>query len=162
MDQGRMLLTRVLDSEVGRPPEVRADLLAGLGTIVFRQGDNDEAERLFGESVAVAQTLDPLRHVNALCDLSRVALRRGRIDYWVVLLGAILPDLIDKPIGRIFLESHYPSPNIYLSRRKCAKRSRSSRSTRYACRSLLPGSPLTSKAWTAGRNPEGSKGKPRS
>ncbi len=77
MDEGRMLLVKVLDSGVATSPEVRADLLRGLGTIVFRQADNAEAERLFGEALAIAQALDPVRHVNALCDLSRVALRRG-------------------------------------------------------------------------------------
>ena len=77
MDEGRELLARVLDSGAAKSPEVRADLLRGLGTIAFRQGDTDEAERVFAESLAVAQTLDPLRHVNALCDLSRIALRRG-------------------------------------------------------------------------------------
>jgi tetratricopeptide (TPR) repeat protein len=77
LDEGRILLVKVLDSGLATSPEVRADLLRGLGTIVFRQADNDEAERIFSESLAIARALDPVRHVNALCDLSRVALRRG-------------------------------------------------------------------------------------
>lgn len=36
-----------------------------------------------------------------------------RIDYRVVLLGAILPDLIDKPIGRIFFEERFESGRLF-------------------------------------------------
>ncbi|MDQ4149744.1 MAG: metal-dependent hydrolase [Actinomycetota bacterium] len=35
------------------------------------------------------------------------------IDYRVVLLGAILPDLIDKPIGRIFFEEEFQNGRIF-------------------------------------------------
>ncbi len=77
LDEGRILLAKLLDSGIAMSPELRADLLRGLGTIVFRQADNDEAERIFSEALAMAKALDPVRHVNALCDLSRVALRRG-------------------------------------------------------------------------------------
>lgn len=40
-------------------------------------------------------------------------LGRRRIDYRVVLLGAILPDLIDKPIGRIFFENQFQNSRLY-------------------------------------------------
>ena len=35
------------------------------------------------------------------------------IDYRVVLLGSILPDLIDKPIGRIFFEERFQNGRIF-------------------------------------------------
>lgn len=40
-------------------------------------------------------------------------LGRRRIDYRVVLLGAILPDLIDKPIGRLFFEEEFQNSRLY-------------------------------------------------
>jgi membrane-bound metal-dependent hydrolase YbcI (DUF457 family) len=40
-------------------------------------------------------------------------LGRRRIDYRVVLLGAILPDLIDKPIGRIFFEEQFQNARLF-------------------------------------------------
>lgn len=40
-------------------------------------------------------------------------LGRRRIDYRVVLLGAILPDLIDKPIGKIFFEETFQTSRLY-------------------------------------------------
>ena len=36
-----------------------------------------------------------------------------RIDYRVVLLGSILPDLIDKPIGRVFFESTFQTSRLW-------------------------------------------------
>lgn len=36
-----------------------------------------------------------------------------RIDYRVVLLGSILPDLIDKPVGRIFFEEEFQASRLF-------------------------------------------------
>ncbi len=77
MDEGRRLLSMVVEARLETSTEVRCALLQGLGTIAFRQGDNDTAERSFSEALREAEALEPRRHVTALCDLSRVALRRG-------------------------------------------------------------------------------------
>lgn len=42
-----------------------------------------------------------------------VTLGRRSIDYRVVMLGAIMPDLIDKPIGRIFFEDEFQSSRLF-------------------------------------------------
>jgi hypothetical protein len=36
-----------------------------------------------------------------------------RVDYRVVAVAALLPDVIDKPIGRIFLKSRYDSGRLF-------------------------------------------------
>jgi tetratricopeptide (TPR) repeat protein len=77
MDEGRALLAKVVDAGLETSPDVRYSLLQGLGTIAFRQGDNEAAEQNFTAALEDAETIEPRRHVNALCDLSRVALRRG-------------------------------------------------------------------------------------
>ena len=77
LDEGRALLSKVVASGLATRPEVRYPLLQGLGTTLFRQGDNDAAERIFEAALADAETLEPISRVSALCDLSRVALRRG-------------------------------------------------------------------------------------
>jgi inner membrane protein len=41
------------------------------------------------------------------------ALGARRIDYRVVLLGAVLPDLIDKPVGRIFFEEQFQTSRLF-------------------------------------------------
>lgn len=40
-------------------------------------------------------------------------LGKRRIDYRVVLLGAVLPDLIDKPIGRLMFESTFETSRLF-------------------------------------------------
>ncbi|MFN2610436.1 MAG: metal-dependent hydrolase [Actinomycetota bacterium] len=40
-------------------------------------------------------------------------LGRRRIDYRVVMLGSLLPDLIDKPIGRIFFAGRFQASRLY-------------------------------------------------
>jgi tetratricopeptide (TPR) repeat protein len=75
LDDGRRLLERVVDADLPTTPGVRYALLSGLGTIAFRQGDNDDAERVFAAALDSAD--EDAQRVSALCDLSRVALRRG-------------------------------------------------------------------------------------
>jgi hypothetical protein len=41
------------------------------------------------------------------------ALGARRIDYRVVLLGAVISDVIDKPIGRIFFKEQFESGRLY-------------------------------------------------
>lgn len=40
-------------------------------------------------------------------------LGRRRIDYRVVLVGSILPDLIDKPVGRLFFEDVFQNSRLF-------------------------------------------------
>lgn len=42
-----------------------------------------------------------------------VTIGRRRIDYRIVLLGAVLPDLIDKPLGRILFEERFHTSRLY-------------------------------------------------
>jgi tetratricopeptide (TPR) repeat protein len=74
MDEGRSLLERALASD---GPE-RAQALAGLGTIAFREGDTDAAELAFREHLELVERQGTKPElVAALTDLSRIALRRG-------------------------------------------------------------------------------------
>lgn len=52
-------------------------------------------------------------HLGVTAAVVYMALGRRRIDYRVVLLGAILPDVIDKPIGRIFFENTFQTSRLY-------------------------------------------------
>jgi len=52
-------------------------------------------------------------HLGATAAIVFATLGRRRIDYRVVLLGAILPDLIDKPIGRIFFEDRFQTSRLF-------------------------------------------------
>jgi inner membrane protein len=52
-------------------------------------------------------------HLGMTAVIIFVTLGRRRIDYRVVLLGAILPDLLDKPIGRIFFEDTFQTSRIF-------------------------------------------------
>ncbi|MGH2767352.1 MAG: metal-dependent hydrolase [Actinomycetota bacterium] len=52
-------------------------------------------------------------HLGVTVAVIFVTLGRRRIDYRVVLLGAILPDLIDKPVGRIFFESSFETSRLF-------------------------------------------------
>lgn len=54
-----------------------------------------------------------LWHLGVTAAIVLVALGRRRIDYRVVLLGSILPDLIDKPVGRIFFEQQFENSRIF-------------------------------------------------
>ena len=38
---------------------------------------------------------------------------RRRVDFRVVLLGSILPDIIDKPLGRIFFEETFQTSRLF-------------------------------------------------
>ena len=52
-------------------------------------------------------------HLGVTAAIVYATLGRRRIDYRVVLLGAILPDLIDKPIGRIFLSDRFQTGRLW-------------------------------------------------
>ena len=52
-------------------------------------------------------------HLGMTCAIVFFALGARRIDYRVVLLGAVISDLIDKPIGRIFFEDRFESGRLY-------------------------------------------------
>jgi inner membrane protein len=52
-------------------------------------------------------------HLGLTAAVIFLTLGRRRIDYRVVLLGAILPDLIDKPIGRIFFEKEFQTSRLF-------------------------------------------------
>ncbi|MGQ0679012.1 MAG: metal-dependent hydrolase [Actinomycetota bacterium] len=54
-----------------------------------------------------------LWHLGATCAIVVMALGVRRIDYRVVLLGALLPDLIDKPLGRIFLADRFETGRLF-------------------------------------------------
>jgi tetratricopeptide (TPR) repeat protein len=73
MEEGRELLER---AAVIEGPN-RQQALRGLGTIAFRQGDLESAERAFTERSELVE--GERDRVDALTDLARVALRRG--DY---------------------------------------------------------------------------------
>lgn len=57
--------------------------------------------------------------VGVTCAVIFVTLGRRRIDYRVVILGSLLPDLIDKPLGRILIPrletSHVVGHTLLLS-----------------------------------------------
>jgi len=74
MSEGRAFLERA----VGSGDVDREALLKGLGTIAFRQGDLDAADRAFTERfVLVEAGNSPADVADASADLARVALRRG-------------------------------------------------------------------------------------
>lgn len=52
-------------------------------------------------------------HLGATCVVILIALGVRRIDFRVVMLGAVLPDLIDKPIGTVFFEAKFASSRLY-------------------------------------------------
>lgn len=52
-------------------------------------------------------------HLGMTCAIVFFALGARRIDYRVVLLGAIISDVIDKPIGRIFLQEDFDNGRLY-------------------------------------------------
>jgi inner membrane protein len=52
-------------------------------------------------------------HLGLTSAILVLALGTRRIDYRVVLLGAILPDLIDKPVGRIFFEDRFQTSRLF-------------------------------------------------
>lgn len=74
--EGRRLLGLALAAEA-RPSSSRAHALYGAATLAFRQGDNDEAERLYAAArdtaVAVADTA---AEATALGGLARISFRR--------------------------------------------------------------------------------------
>jgi inner membrane protein len=52
-------------------------------------------------------------HLGVTAAIVFVALGWRRIDYRVVLLGAVLPDLIDKPLGRLLFDERFQSGHIF-------------------------------------------------
>jgi hypothetical protein len=52
-------------------------------------------------------------HLGLTAGIVFLTLGRRRIDYRVVLLGAILPDLIDKPIGRVFFPDQFENSRLF-------------------------------------------------
>jgi tetratricopeptide (TPR) repeat protein len=78
-EEGRRLL-EVAISIGGAEPQ-RGGALSGLGTLAFRQGDNDTAERYWRQALEAAEAADDRRLVvDSLTDLARVALRRNDLD----------------------------------------------------------------------------------
>jgi len=73
MSEGRGLLERAAALDAGD----RAPVLKGLGTIAFRQGDLEAAERAFRERFEIVEHGSPADLADACADLARVALRRG-------------------------------------------------------------------------------------
>jgi len=74
MVEGRAFLERAARVE---SPELE-QLLKGLGTIAFRQGDAEVAEQAFLKRLQMAQQYGDARKLaDAFADLSRIALRRG-------------------------------------------------------------------------------------
>jgi len=74
MKEGRELLERAVTIDGADRPQA----LKGLGTIAFRQGDTAVAERAFLERLELVEREGARRElVDALSDLSRIALRRG-------------------------------------------------------------------------------------
>ena len=71
MTEGRELLERAAAAGAGD----RAGVLKGLGTIAFRQGDLETADRSFQERYALVES--PAEIADACADMARVALRRG-------------------------------------------------------------------------------------
>ncbi|MEO7803493.1 MAG: metal-dependent hydrolase [Actinomycetota bacterium] len=52
-------------------------------------------------------------HLGVTCGIVFATLGRRRIDYRVVMLGAILPDLVDKPLGRLFFEDTFHRSRLF-------------------------------------------------
>ena len=74
MSEGRELLERAAALEGTE----RAEVLKGLGTMAFRQGDLETAGRVFEERYALVETAGSAADLADACaDLARVALRRG-------------------------------------------------------------------------------------
>ena len=77
--EGRKLITRLLDQPQIKPSStVYGEVLFGAGMLAFRQDDNNAANRLFEESLAVSRGKnDKPTVVRALTGLARAALREG-------------------------------------------------------------------------------------
>ena len=74
MAAGRAFLERAVLIE---SPE-RQEILKGLGTIAFREGDADRADRAFSERLRLLEPQnEPRKLADAFADLARIALRRG-------------------------------------------------------------------------------------
>jgi tetratricopeptide (TPR) repeat protein len=74
MREGRELLERAAALDAGD----RGPVLKGLGTIAFRQGDLEAAERAFRERFEIVERDgSPADLADACADLARIALRRG-------------------------------------------------------------------------------------
>ena len=52
-------------------------------------------------------------HLGLTCLIVFLALGTRRIDYRVVLLGSLIPDLLDKPVGRILFEERFHTSRLY-------------------------------------------------
>jgi tetratricopeptide (TPR) repeat protein len=101
MSEGRDLLERSAATGAGD----RAGVLKGLGTIAFRQGDLEAADRAFTERYELVSS--PAEIADACADLARVALRRGEfaeVRRWADL-GYEQAEGLDDP-GAIRLPLH--------------------------------------------------------
>lgn len=52
-------------------------------------------------------------HLGMTCAIVFFALGARRIDYRVVLLGAVISDIVDKPIGRLFFADEFQNGRIF-------------------------------------------------
>lgn len=103
LDEGRELLAAVLSADEGSSAH-RARAARGAGILAFRQGDNAAAERLFEESLGLAEELgDRQLVVTGLTDLARIAFRRqdsATVRRFAEQGRALARELGDKAAGR--------------------------------------------------------------
>ena len=79
--EGRMWLGKVLAGSGDCPPEVRAQVLAGAGTLARQQGDHAAAWEAFQQSLAIFRSLEDRRGIAmALTNLGAVAGERAEYD----------------------------------------------------------------------------------
>jgi membrane-bound metal-dependent hydrolase YbcI (DUF457 family) len=52
-------------------------------------------------------------HLGVTSAIVLVTLGRRRIDYRIVLLGSILPDLLDKPVGRLLFAERFETSRLF-------------------------------------------------
>jgi tetratricopeptide (TPR) repeat protein len=105
MSEGRELLERAAASGAGN----QAGVLSGLGTIAFRQGDLEAAERAFRERYELVEPAGPSADLALACaDLARVALRRGdlaEVRRWAER-GYETAEALDDPTAAIRMPLH--------------------------------------------------------
>src|SRR5690606_5019662 len=100
--EGRGWLGKVLAHPGGCPPGVRAQVLAGAGTLARQQGDYPAAWKAFQGSLSIFQSLDDRRGVAmALTNLGAVAGERGDYDRAASVLEEALALLRDAGESRL-------------------------------------------------------------